>query len=108
MILLGEFNVDFMYADGFRKHKFIKILTNLNMTQLVNDSTRPLSKSCLGHIWCSHPERLRNVQRPGMSYHLPVYATSVYKRDKCGKNSHYFIDSTKRQGLRYTKIYFRS
>ena len=86
----------------------IKILTNLNMTQLVNDSTRPLSKSCLDHIWCSHPERLRNVQRPGMSYHLPVYATSVYKRDKCGKNSHYFIDSTKRQGLRHTKIYFRS
>ena len=75
MILLGDFNVDFMCTNNFSKHEFIKILTNLNMTQLVNDITRPFSKSCLDHIWCSHPERLRNVQVKdyGMSDHLPVF-----------------------------------
>ena len=64
------------------------------MTQLVNDITRPVSKSCLDHIWCSHPERLRNVQvkNSGMSDYLPVFATRIYKRNKPNDNSHHVIN----------------
>jgi hypothetical protein len=94
MVLLGDFNVDY-FAKGFHKHKLIKTLNNLNMSQLVNDITRPVSKSCLNHIWCSHPERLRNVQvkNSGMSDHLPVFATRIYKRNKGpNNNSHHVIN----------------
>ena len=39
MVLLGDFNVDFLNANQASKHKLIKILTNLHLTQLVKEVT---------------------------------------------------------------------
>ena len=63
------------YENG--KHPFIKTLHILYSFQLVKAITRPLSKTCLDHIWSSHPERLINVQvfPSGLSDHLPTTAT---------------------------------
>ena len=90
MILLGDFNVNFLSYIDFKKHYLVKILHSLNLTQVVNSITRPLSKTCLDHIWCSHPEHLNNVSviPSGMSDHLPIVATRKYNRTR-SNNSRY-------------------
>ena len=50
MILLGDFNVNFLSYIDFKKHYLVKILHSLNLTQVVNSITRPLSKTCLDHM----------------------------------------------------------
>ena len=55
MVLLGDFNIDFLNANQANKHKLVKTLTNLHLTQLVKEVTRPASGTCLDHIWTSHP-----------------------------------------------------
>ena len=53
MILLGDYNVNFLSSTGFKKHHLVKILHNFNLTQVINSITRPLSKTCLDHA--CHP-----------------------------------------------------
>ena len=43
MVLLGDFNVDFLNANQASKHKLIETLTNLHLTQLVKEVTRPVN-----------------------------------------------------------------
>lgn len=92
-ILLGDINIDFLRTMKFQKHPFIKTLQNLNMSQLVMEITRPLSKTCLDHIWSSHPERLINVRvlSTGMSDHLPTNVTRKYKGVQQNKTEHMII-----------------
>ena len=89
-ILLGDINIDYLCTAKFEKHSLVKTLRNLNMSQLVMEITRPLSKTCLDHIWCSHPERLNNVRvlSSGMSDHLPIIVTRTYKRVQQNKGGH--------------------
>ena len=89
-ILLGDINIDFLCTMKFQKHPFIKTLQNLNMSQLVMEITRPLSKTCLNHIWSSHPEQLINVRVlfTGMSDHLPTIVTRKYKGVQQNKTEH--------------------
>ena len=67
-----------------------KNAANLNMSELVMEITRPLSKTCLDHIWSSHPERLINVRvlSTGMSDHLPTIVTRKYKGVQQNKTEH--------------------
>ena len=51
-----------MKKEMINKHKLVKPLQNLQLTQLVKEVTRPVSGTCLGHIWTSHPERMACVQ----------------------------------------------
>ena len=53
MILLGDYNVNFLSSTGFKKHHLVKILYNFNLTQVINSITRPLSKTCLDYA--CHP-----------------------------------------------------
>lgn len=82
IIILGDFNIDFLRTEKFQKHPLVKAMRNLNMSQLVHGITRPVSKSCLDHIWSSHPERLHNVRTmsSGMSDHLPVIVNRNFLR----------------------------
>ena len=63
-------------------------MRNLNMSQLVHGITRSSSKTCLDHIWSSHPERLHNVRTmsSGMSDHLPVIVNRKFIRSKNNDN----------------------
>lgn len=76
VVLLGDFNVDYLATNKFNKHPFVKTLRSLNLEQLITEVTRPLSNSCLDHIWYTHRERLNNasVMSSGMSDHLPIVA----------------------------------
>ncbi|PFX24901.1 hypothetical protein AWC38_SpisGene10487 [Stylophora pistillata] len=89
-ILLGDINIDFLCTMKLHKHPFIKTLKNLNMSQLVMEITRPLSKTCLDHIWSSHPARLINVRvlSTGMSDHLPTIVIKTYKGVQQNKTEH--------------------
>ena len=82
MILLCDFKVDFLSSSSFHKHSLRKTLNDLNIVQLAEDIIRPLSKMCLDHIWCSHPELINNahILESAMSDHLPVATTMAYKR----------------------------
>ena len=81
IFLLGDFNIDHSCKKKFGKQPFIKTLHNMNLSQIVKVITRPLSKTCLDHIWSSHPERLINVRvfPSGLSDHLPTIVTRKYK-----------------------------
>ena len=74
----------FSFPPNFKKYHLVKILHSFNLTQVVNSITRPLSKTCLNHIWCSHPEHLNNISviPSGMSDHLPIVATRKYNRTR--------------------------
>lgn len=63
------------------------------MSQLVREITGPLSRTCLDHFWCTHPEQLNNVHvlNSGMSDHLPIIATRTYKRARQNRNEHFTI-----------------
>ena len=84
IILLEDLNVTFSFSPDFKKYHLVKILHSFNLTQVVNSITRPLSKTCLNHIWCSHPEHLNNISviPSGMSDHLPIVATRKYNRTR--------------------------
>ena len=72
----------------------VKELRDSNFKQLVSCATRPISKSCLDHIWSNKPDRIVNIKCPDIciSDHLPVLAVRLYKhcsRDKT--KNHKFI-----------------
>ena len=89
-ILLGDIDIDFLCTMKFQKHPFIKTLQNLNMSQLVMKITRPLSKTCLDHIWSNHPGRLINerVLSTGVLDHLPTIVTRKNKGVQQNKSEH--------------------
>ena len=93
IILMGDLNVDFSNSSKFKKHSLMKTLCDLHMVQLVNVITRPLSSTCLDHIWTTHPERMNNVCTitSGLSDHLPILGTRTYKRAKPKVNEHTII-----------------
>ena len=84
MIFLGNFNVNFSSSTDFKEHHLLKIVHSFNLTQVVNSITRPLSKTPLDHIWCSHTKHLNNISAipSGMSHHLPIVGTIKYNRTR--------------------------
>ena len=84
MVLLGDFNVDAMNAGLFQKNRLVKSLTNLQLTQVVHQVTRPLSGTCLDHIWLSHPERFSQaiMKKIGLSDHLPTIMLRRYNKQR--------------------------
>ncbi|CAB3982545.1 Hypothetical predicted protein, partial [Paramuricea clavata] len=91
VVLLGDINIDYLCTTKFANHTFTKVLKSFNLSQLMNVITRPISRTCLDHIWCTHAERLNNVKvlNIGISDHLPIMTTRIYKRacHKKGKHS---------------------
>ena len=81
-ILLGDLNIDYINFTDFNKHKLIKTLLSLKMTQLNSGVTRPVSGKCLDHVWSSHPDRIGFVptENNGLSDHLPIFSIRKYKQ----------------------------
>ena len=50
---------------------------------MVNQVTRPASKTCLDHIWTTHPERISTVETKliGLSDHLPTIALRKFNKE---------------------------
>ncbi|KAL9968992.1 hypothetical protein ACROYT_G021146, partial [Oculina patagonica] len=79
-ILTGDFNLDHSKKD-FNRHRLAKDLKDSKFVQVVSFVTRPISNSCLDHIWSNKPERIVNIKCSEIciSDHLPVLAVRLYK-----------------------------
>ena len=51
------------------------------LKQIVSEITRPVSSTCLDHIYSSHPQRMCNIMtiNTGLSDHLPIFAIRYLK-----------------------------
>ena len=83
-ILLGDFNIDFKRTRVFDKHRLTKELRCMNFKQLVNAVTRPVSGSCLDHIWNTRPQRIKSIScyDVGLADHLPVFIVRKFAKGK--------------------------
>jgi hypothetical protein len=82
MIVMGDINYDFLNTTTYYKRDLIKTFGTCNLKQIVDDITRPVSGTCLDHIYSTHSERMYNCTtiNVGLSDHLPVLAVRRYKR----------------------------
>ena len=82
MNVMGDINYDFLDTTTCYKQDLIKTLGTCNLKQIVGEITRPVSGTCLDHIYTTHPERMYNctTMNVGLSDHLPVLAVRRYKR----------------------------
>ena len=73
-LLLGDFNINHHDSSSFKKHRLIRAISNMNFKQLVNHTTRPISGTCLDHVYSNYPQRIANItiNDSGMSDHSPV------------------------------------
>ena len=51
LIVMGDLNYDFLNSTCFYKQDLVKVLRDLNLNQMVNVVTRPVSGTCLDHIY---------------------------------------------------------
>ena len=72
-ILVGDVNVDYLDRKAYSKHRLVKSLKNMNMTQHVTVVTRPKSNSCLDHVYTTHGHFITNISVP-----LPVFLCRNY------------------------------
>lgn len=81
LIMTGDFNVNFIENQKFKKHRLIRSILSMNFKQLVESTTRPISNSCLDHVYSNRPERIRNTitYNSGLSDHIPVLCIRLYK-----------------------------
>ena len=92
-IISGDTNVNYLEPQVFKKHRLIRALTSMHFKQLVTQITRPISKTCLDHIFSNRPGRIHSVcvRVSGLADHLPVFAVRSYKGKDCprarGKHS---------------------
>ena len=74
-------NMNF-FDPAYKKHRLAKALKSLNLSQLVNEVTRPVSSTCLDHIYTTHPGFIADISVPniGLSDHLLVFIRRKYSR----------------------------
>ncbi len=88
-IILGDFNIDSVNLNIFGKHNLIKTMKNLHFSQHVNQVTRPVSNTCLDHVWTNYPKRIAilDVKTIGLSDHLPTVILRRYKRETINRGN---------------------
>ena len=79
--VLGDFNMNF-FDPAYKKHGLAKAFRSLNLNQLVNEVIRPVSSTCLDHIYTTHPSFIADisVSNIGLSDHLPVFIRRKYSK----------------------------
>jgi hypothetical protein len=60
-IIVSDINIDFMDKACYKKHSLVRGLASMHFKQLVDLITRPISKSCLDHVYCNYPQRIKSV-----------------------------------------------
>ena len=70
LILLGDWNINALDRPKFNKHHLSKGLMAMKLDQLVLEITRPVSGTCLDHIYSNHSHRIQNIVCPivGLTY----------------------------------------
>ena len=95
-ILVGDINVDYLDKNLYSKHRLVKSLKSMNMTQHVSAVTRPKSNSCLDHVYSTHGDFISDVSVPniGIADHLPVFFRRKYnsKQSINSQNNQIYLD----------------
>lgn len=79
IILTGDFNINLLATDA-RKHHLSKSLKNMHFNQMVTDCTRPVSGTCLDHIYANKSQHIVNVSiyNYALLDHWPIFAVRRY------------------------------
>ena len=95
--LLGDVNIDGRNKKSFDKHRLIKAVHRMNFTQIVHELTRPVSGTCLDHIYSNHPQRIlyASTLNYGPSDHVPIFAVRNYNKERPSRSMQ------KTQNIRY-------
>lgn len=90
MILVGDININYLEKNSYPKHSLIKAIRSMNMSQLVTTITRPISQTCLDHIYSTHSQFISDIIVPyiGISDHLPVFFCRKYTKQNKNKSNH--------------------
>ena len=82
-IIVSDISIDYSDKQGYAKHRLSKGLCNMHFKQLVEFTTRPVSKSCLDHVYCNQPQIIRLVTSHNIALadHLPVFVVRKHTRD---------------------------
>ena len=88
-IIVSDINIDYKDRKNYDKHRLAKGLRGMNFKQLVDFITRPVSKTCLDHVYCNQPQRINLVTSAdiGLADHLPVFVVRKYARENLNRQS---------------------
>ena len=88
-VIVGDINIDYREKTGYNKHRLVKGLSSMHFKQLVDFITRPISKTCLSHMYCSQPHQIKLVTSRdiGLSDHLPVFFMRKYAHENRSNNN---------------------
>ena len=88
-IIVSDINIDYKDRKNYVKHRLAKGLHGMNFKQLVDFITRPVSKTCLDHVYCNQPQRINLVTSAdiGLADHLPVFVVRKYARENLNRQS---------------------
>ena len=82
-IFLTDINIDYKNRPKYDNHRLIKGLRIMHFKQLVDFITRPVSKTCLDHVYSNQPQRISSVSchNIGLADHVPVFVVRKYARE---------------------------
>ena len=82
-LFLGDMNINGRNKESFDKHRLLKAVHGMNFKQLLNEMTRPVSGTCLDHMYSNHLQRITNIfyRNIGLSAYLPIFAVRKYSKD---------------------------
>ena len=78
--VLGDFNINYLDSVTYNKHRLVKALKSLNLTQVIKTVTRPISATCLEHVYTTNPNFIAEISVPniGLTDHLPIFFRRKY------------------------------
>ena len=101
IILTGDFNIN-MIEGNPRKHILTKVLKTMHFDQLITAVTRPVSGTCLDHIYAKRSKNITDmlVLSYALSDHLPTFAVRKYfKQSQQDKQEHKAIKYRNIKGI---------
>lgn len=51
MYLLGDLNINYLDTATYQNHRLIRALKSLSLSQVISSVTRPMSSTCLDHLY---------------------------------------------------------
>ena len=79
IVLMGDFNIEYIYPDQYKNSKWSKLVKDFCLHQLVDKPTRVThtSSTIIDHIYTTCPSKVRDIMVPcvALSDHFPITLT---------------------------------
>ena len=88
--ILGDFNINYLDFVAYNNHRLVKALKSLNLTQVIKTVTRPISATCLDHVYTTNPSFIAEISVPNIDLadHLPIFFRRKYCKQLKQNTSH--------------------